>query len=196
MNNVKERVLILFGHTDTKTFIGALADKYESGARDAGYEVRRVNIGALVFDPVMYKGYKEVQELEPDLATLQKDILWCNHFVLFYPMWWGGMPAKLKGMFDRAFHPGFAFKYKNKETLFWEKLLKGRRATVFITMDSPPLFARFFVGNNVNEIRRNILKFCGFSPVRVHEIGSVKLMSDKKRERVKEKLYRVGQRGK
>lgn len=174
-----KKVLVLFGHTDRDTFSGALADAYEKGARSAGNQVERVNIGDLHFDPVLHKGYKVIQELEPDLKKVQEMMKWADHIAIFYPNWWGTMPAYLKGMFDRMYLPGFAFKFR-KESILWDKLLKGRSACVYIVMNTNPLLARILYGDNSNEIKRNILEFAGISPVRLVKIGPVEKMQKNK----------------
>lgn len=190
MTNTK-KICILLGHTDTETLNGSLADSYEKGAREAGHEIQRINIGELSFDPILHRGYKTIQQLEPDLIKVQEAMKWADHVAIFYPNWWGTMPAILKGMFDRMFLPGFAFRFK-KESLFWEKLLKGRTALVCITMNTYPLYARILYGDNSNEIKRNILSFAGFSPVRLVKVGPVERMKEHRLEKLKKKLYDLG----
>ncbi|OGZ03828.1 MAG: hypothetical protein A2648_02645 [Candidatus Lloydbacteria bacterium RIFCSPHIGHO2_01_FULL_41_20] len=187
----KKKVLVFLGHTDRNTFIGALADSYEKGAKEAGHEVKRINISELNFDPILYKGYKVIQQLEPDLKLVQESIKWCDHFVLLYPNWWATMPAILKGMFDRMWLPSFAFNF-NKNGFGWKKLLKGRSARVVITMDTPPLTSRILFGDNCNEIKKAILEFAGFSPVRVNKIGAVKNMNEAQRESAKNDVLNLG----
>jgi NAD(P)H dehydrogenase (quinone) len=187
----KKKILVFLGQEDKETFCGDLADHYEKGAREAGAEVKRINIGDLKFDPLLHKGYKEIQALEPDLAMVQEAIKWCDHFVLIYPMWWSAMPAILKGMIDRMFLPGFAYHFFHNG-MGWTKLLKGRSADVFITMDSWPMVQRFLFGDSTNEISRAILGFAGIHPVKVKKIGPVKTMSDAKKESWKEEMrYRA-----
>ncbi|MEK7129079.1 MAG: NAD(P)H-dependent oxidoreductase, partial [Patescibacteria group bacterium] len=81
----KKKILILLGHSDNETTCGSFATAYEEGAKETGYEVKRVNLGDLKFDPILHKGYKVIQELEPDLLALQNDFRWAEHIVLFYP---------------------------------------------------------------------------------------------------------------
>ncbi len=176
----KKKIFILFGHPDnTETLSGSFADAYMRGAKVAGHEVRRTNLGDLSFDPVLHKGYKEIQTLEPDLLKVQEDIKWADHFVVFYPSWWSTMPASLKGLFDRIWMPHFAFHFK-KEGIgagyIWYRLLKGRTARVFVTSDSHPLMARFIFGDTTNEIRKCILWFAGFR-VRIKKVGPLKFIS-------------------
>jgi len=173
----KKKILIFLGHTDSETMCGFLADKYEEGARDGGNEVRRVNIGKMQFDPILHKGYKEIQELEMDLKKAQEDIKWADHIFITYPNWWGSMPAKLKGFFDRALIPGFGFNFREGKHF---KHLSGKSARVVVTMDIMPPFFRHT--RTAITMRNSILRFCGIEPVRIMEIGPVKNMLIDKRE--------------
>ena len=136
-------------------------------------------MGDLQFDPILHKGYKVIQELEPDLKKVQEDIRWSNHFVIIYPSWWSTMPALLKGFFDRTWMPGFAFHFL-PSGWGWQRLLKGRTATVFVSSDSHPLLARFLFGDNVNEIRDGILWFAGFKP-KIKKVGPMKKISPERK---------------
>lgn len=189
-----KKILIFLGHPDKATRCGSFADAYERGAREKGYEVRRVNLGELTFDPILHLGYKAIQELEPDLKMVQEAIKWCDHLVILYPTWWSTMPALLKGFFDRAWLPGFAFHFY-PNGLGWKKLLKGRSATVFVTSDSAPFLARLLFGDTTNEIRKGILGFAGFAPVNVVKIGPLKNKSEQKLDVWRARFYKAGKRG-
>lgn len=172
---MKKKILILMGHPDLDSLCGGLTKLYSDGAKAAGAQVRRLDISRMKFDPVLHHGYKTVQALEPDLLKAQELLTWCDHFVVTYPMWWGSMPAVLKGFFDRTFHPGFAFKFPTKDAYVWEKLLTGRSARIMMTCDGPPAAIRLLYGNPaVQAMKGMTLEFCGFSPVRVSIFGGVK----------------------
>ena len=155
------RIFVLLGHPNHTTLSAALADRYEAAAKAAGHEVRRLNIGELSFDPILWKGYQVRQDLEPDLVAVQENLSWCEHFVLVYPNWWGSMPALLKGMWDRMFLPRFAFRMWPSRW-GWDRLLKGRTARVFILCGNPPIVDRFAFGNYTAAIGWSILRFAGF----------------------------------
>lgn len=65
-------IYILLAHPDKDSFNGQLADACQQTLLQNGHEVRRQNIDDLDFDPILWKGYAAVQELEPDLKLAQK----------------------------------------------------------------------------------------------------------------------------
>jgi NAD(P)H dehydrogenase (quinone) len=188
-----KKVYILMAHPDSDTFCGALADAYTRGAEKVGHNVRRTNLGDITFDPILHKGYKEVQSLEPALIKVQEDIRWADHFVIIHPMWWASMPALLKGLFDRMWLPGFAYNF-SENGLGWEKLLHGKSAEVIITMDSWPTVSRLLFGDSTNEISRAILKFSGFHTVKVRKIGPVQYMNKGKCKGCVKKVFKFGEK--
>lgn len=188
------KILILLGHPDKETLNGTFASAYEEGAKSAGHEVRRINLGDLKYDPILHKGYKVIQELEPDLLMVQEAIRWCEHFVVFYPTWFSTMPALLKGLFDRIWLPKFAFHFRHNG-LGWERLLKGRSASVFVSSDTNPFLARVIFGDMTNEIKKGILWFAGFRPITITKIGPLKNIKEKKVAKWKRRFLKWGTRG-
>lgn len=189
-----KKIFILLGHPDSgpEPLSRQLADTYETAARAAGHEVRRLNLFDLSFDPSLHKGYRAIQELEPSLLQVQEHMAWCEHFVLFYPNWWGSMPAALKGMWDRMFLPRFAFRmWKNK--FGWDALLKGRRARVVITCSNPVLLDHLAFGDFTASIKRSLLSFAGFS-VRVSAIGASERLSEAQKTRWAARVSSLGKR--
>ncbi|AUN97083.1 flavodoxin family protein [Bacteriovorax stolpii] len=186
------RTLIILGHPDKKSLCAALADNYEKGAREKGGEVERINISDLNFNPNLKNGYRVVQNLEPDLIEAQKKVKWATHIVIVFPVWWGGVPALLKGFLDRAFLPGFAFKYR-ENSHNWDKLLSGKSARLIVTSDAPVwwLYLTYF-HPAVNMMKKAVLEFCGVSPVEVMSFGSIKDASEKRIEGIIYKAFRAG----
>ncbi|KND51926.1 MAG: NADPH-dependent FMN reductase [Parcubacteria bacterium C7867-001] len=194
-----KKIFILLGNPDADTLSGQFASVYESAATAAGHEVKRLNIGDLAFDPILHKGYKVIQELEPDLKTAQEYMKWCDTFVLVYPLWWSSMPALLKGFFDRMWLPAFAFRFhKNPKTgkagMFWDRLMRGKRARVIMLSKANPFLIWFMFGDFTNEITRAILAFAGFVP-RVTEIGNAEILSDAQKRTWEKRLSALAKKG-
>lgn len=179
-----KRILVLNGHPvqEPVSFCHGLASRYAQAASEVGHEVRLVHLSDLEFSPDLRGGFHQRTDLEPDLLRLQEDLRWCEHFVLVHPVWWSGLPARLKGLIDRAFLPGFAFAYREKG-VFWDKLLAGRTARVIYTQDAPDWYYRFVVGAPTRKmLGRGTLGFCGFAPVRFTAFGPIKTSDATKRK--------------
>ena len=174
------------------TLTAKLSDSYEAGAVAGDHEVRRMNLGELNFDPILHKGYKTIQELEPDLKTFQENVKWCDHLVVLYPNWWGTMPALLKGLIDRAWLPGFAFRFNKKMPFLWEKLLKGKSARIIIVSNTHPWVAWFLFGEFTNELARATLGFSGFRPIRITAYSPSERASEEKRTGWFNATYQMG----
>jgi putative NADPH-quinone reductase len=189
------RIFILLGHPDDtdQPLSRRLADAYENAAKAAGHEVRRMNLCEMKFDPILHHGYRSRMELEPDLLKVQENMTWCEHFVLVYPNWWGGMPALLKGMWDRMYLPRFAFSIF-KSGWGWHRLLKGRTARVIILCSNRPLYDYILFGDYSASIGWSILRFGGFA-TRITSFGPSEKASESLRQKwvsVVEKLARRG----
>lgn len=175
------RVLLVIGHPRAASYCHALAEAYASGANQAGHELRRLDLAGAEFDPVLHVGYSSAMPLEAILVEAKEAITWADHLVFVYPTWWGGLPAVLKGFIDRVFLPGFAFKYR-EDSIWWDKLLKGRSAQLLVTMDTPPFYYKWmYRAPGHNQMKKTVLEFCGIAPVRIATYGSIKTSTDAKR---------------
>ena len=190
-----KKIFILLGHPDCDSLNETLASEYERGASENGHEVRRMDIGDMVFDPILHHGYRLKQDLEPDLISFQENVKWANHFVILYPSWWSTMPALLKGLFDRTWLPGFAYNFIQGGYM-WKRLMKGKSASMIITSDTAPIIQRLIFGDTTNELRKGILWFAGFGPIYVNKFGYLKHFGMWRRERMKRSVYNLGRKAK
>lgn len=189
-----KKIVIICGHPDTDSLTGVLLDAYQKAAEEAGHEIQLYNLGELNFDPILHKGYKEIQQLEPDLVHIQDAIRECDHLMIAYPNWWCSMPAILKGMFDRIWLPGFAFNF-NHETKKIEKYLTGKTARVFVLSGSHgPLKTWWKYGDFTNEIQYGILDFAGIK-AQVNVYGPCEDVSEKVKEKWLKEVSGLGDRG-
>ncbi|CAD5109314.1 NAD(P)H-dependent oxidoreductase [Zestomonas carbonaria] len=179
-----KRILMILGTPKTDSLCHALGEAYAQGARREGHVVRQLKLGELQFDPVLRGGYDHNQNLEPDLLEAQRQIHWAEHLVFVYPVWWGGLPALLKGFFDRVFLPGFAFRYRDHgRSQLWDKLLTGRTADLLVTLDTPRWYFRWIYGAPAHrQMVRTILGFCGIKTQRLTEFSPVRPSSEAQRQ--------------
>lgn len=189
-----KRILIINGHPNKNSYCNALTKAYAQGAVKAGHEIAILNLHELNFNLNFNGSYsgEQKQELEADLKFAQEKITWANHLVIIHPVWWGSVPALLKGFFDKTLLPGFAFKYK-KDSAFWDMLLIGKTASIIYTSDTPPWFYKlFYHAPSVNMLRNRVLGFCGIKTISVVGVGPIRRSSQNFRESWITKIEKLG----
>lgn len=191
-----KNILIINGHPDNESYGFGIANSYLNGAKNAGHNVEIIHVRELRFNPNLEFGYRKRTELESDLLYSQQKITWAHHIVWIYPVWWGSVPAILKGFIDRVFLPGFAFK-KRENSVWWDKLLKGKSARIISTLDQPAWYYWLVYRQPSNNAMKKLtLEFTGISPVKITTIGPIRLSKNEYREKWLEKIHKLGQQGK
>jgi NAD(P)H dehydrogenase (quinone) len=107
------RVLVVYCHPVETSFHAALHLEVLRNLRAAGHEVDDCDLYAEGFNPVLSReerlGYHEVPQNQLPLKRYVERLQWAEGIVFCFPTWCFGLPAMLKGYFDRLFMPGVAF---------------------------------------------------------------------------------------
>lgn len=187
-----QKVLIINGHPNPDSFNYGIAAAYKQGALTAGAEVKEIVVADLTFNLNLKYGYQKRTDLEPDLLDALEKLKWCNHMVWIHPVWWGGLPAILKGFIDRVFLPGFVFQYR-ENSVWWDKLLIGKSARIITTLDQPSWYYWLMFGRpSVNQLKKSTLEFCGVKPVKVSYVGPIRNSTAEFREKQLKKILQLG----
>lgn len=174
------KVLLVYAHPEPSSFNAALRDR----AARALPEVRISDLYATRFKAVadwddfaaagLSKQYGVAQKqasegagFAADIRREQESLLWCEALVLQFPLWWFGVPAVLKGWFDRVFAAGFA--YDKGGRWFERGPLWPRRAMLAVTTQAPATsFGPRGLNGPIEQILAPVhhtLRFAGFRPV-------------------------------
>lgn len=106
-------VLVVYCHPVETSFHAALHQEVLKNLRAAGHTVDDCDLYAEGFNPVMTREerlqYHDVPRNQEALAPYIERIRRADALVLCFPTWCFGMPAMLKGFFDRLLMPGVAF---------------------------------------------------------------------------------------
>lgn len=189
-----KKILIINGHPDKESFNYALSAAYKKGAIKTNAEIREINIGELNFNPNLQYGYRKRTELEPDLLEAQEKLKWAEHLVWVYPVWWGSLPAIMKGFIDRIMLPGFAFN-KRENSLWWDKCFTGKSARIICTLDQPAWYYKWIYGSpSHNAMKKVTLNYIGVNKVKITTIGPIRLSKDTFRTNWLSKVERLGER--
>jgi len=202
---MSKKIVIIDGHPDEESYNASLAEAYKKGAIDSGAEVRLISLRNLEFNPNLKYGYRKRTELETDLLKSQEALKWADHIVWVYPVWWGSVPAilkgfldrvLLKGFLDRVLLPGFAFK-KREGSVWWDKFFTGKTSRIICTMDQPTWYYRLINGSPSHKaMNRLTMKFIGVKKVRITSIGPIRLSKEEFRVNWLKRIEKLGQQQK
>ncbi len=127
------KYLIVYAHPNPKSFCHTILETVSGKLKSAGNEIVVRDLYRLKFDPIL--GPDDFVALAKggaasDVKKEQDHIIWAEKIVFIYPLWWGSVPAILKGYIDRVYSLGFAYKYVETGLC---PLLKEKEVTIFTT---------------------------------------------------------------
>jgi putative NADPH-quinone reductase len=107
------RVHYLYCHPQTTSFHAAIRTRALARLAAAHHEVDLLDLYADKFDPVMWeeerRDYHDTSRNQVRLADYIARLRAADALIVQFPVWSFGMPAMLKGYFDRIMMPGVAF---------------------------------------------------------------------------------------
>lgn len=189
---MSKKILILDANPSPFSYTTCLANEYSIIAEKNGFDIKVIAIRDLKFDLVLKYGYSRKQPLEPDLENAQELLRWCDHMIVFTPVWWYSMPALLKGFFDRIFLPGFAFKVTKEPKRKVERFFENKIASVIYVYGGPKC-------NFTDPFKiqiQYILRFVGFKNIKMHCLyNTVGFENMKNRHNFIEKIKNLAKKG-
>jgi putative NADPH-quinone reductase len=192
---VTKHILIIDGHPDARAdhYVHALSTAYRDGARSGGHQVRGIVVSELWF-PLLRTSEDFKTGMPTDtIRKAQEWLAWADHVVILFPLWLGSMPALLKAFLEQVLRPGFAFGTAGRSLFPKSKLLAGKSVRIIVTMGMPAWFYRwYFRAHSLKSLKRNILRSCGFKPIRACIVGAVETMSQPARGNWLSKIQGLG----
>jgi putative NADPH-quinone reductase len=150
------RVLVIYCHPVAESFAAAAHQTVLRALAEAGHDVVDVDLYAENFDPVMSRqeriDYLNTARNERLVKRYDDQLLDAEAVVLVYPAWWYGMPAMLKGYFDRVWLPGVAFDVTPEGKVKTDRLKRIRRFVVVTTYGSSWLMVRLTLGDPARKL--------------------------------------------
>lgn len=141
------RVLLVYCHPRADSFCAALRDAVREALAARGHDVELVDLYAEGFTPVLSAEERAAYHTEgANLAGVEAHVARlraADALVLVYPTWWYGMPAMLKGWFDRVWVPGVAFRLGDGAI---EPLLTNIRRIAVVTTYGSPRWLLWYLG--------------------------------------------------
>lgn len=197
------RALVVYAHPEPTSFTAALKDTAVQTLSAAGHRVEVSDLYAEGFNPVAgrhdFKSaadpdrfHYQTEQLHAsrtggfaaDVLREQDRLLRADVLIFVFPLWWGGMPAILKGWFDRVCAYGVAYADGKR---FGQGYFLGRRAILGITTGGT--VERFSAGGVYGEmsdvlysVRRCILEYLGLEVVEPFSAYAAPRVSEPERQ--------------
>ncbi len=151
--------LIITAAPNKSSFTHAIADRIKE--KNNNSEILNLYSNDYKLDFLDFQNKREMT-LTDWIKKIQEKITDSDEIIFVFPVWWGGMPAIMKNMFDSVFISWFAFEYWAE----WKKeLLTDKIWTVIATCDAP---ANIYLENSdwtwVNlktYFEKSLFWFCG-----------------------------------
>ncbi len=182
--------LIVYAHPNTKSFCHALMQRVATSYRMQGGDVVISDLYAMSFNPVLSDVDLAITGWEPygsEVRAEQDKISRADVITFIAPIWWNGLPAILKGYFDRIFKKGFAYGDINgrMQGLLTDKkflfiLTTGEQESVLRTKGTLDAITRL--------IDDGISHFCGVSQSEVYFLCGIPTLSDSERKNILEEV--------
>jgi len=166
--------VIIYCHPVEGSFCSAMRDAAHRGLVRAGHQVEIVDLAMDAFDPIMNREEWELYmsrsgDIPHDLDRYAQLVRSAEILVFVYPTWWSGVPAQLKGWFDRVLVPGIAFSFSG-EGKIRPALEHAQRIFVLTTYGSPKLYVKI-VNDNGRRLVSRALRVATKKRARVTHFG-------------------------
>ncbi len=175
------KTLIIYAHPETDGHNAHVLSEVEKNLKNKNISYEVLDLYKMKYDSILHETEHYTtgnREVSAENKTIQKKILDSDHIIFIYPMWWGSMPAILKGFIDRVFVSHFAFKYVGGRPV---GLLKPRTATVFVTSGGKRFIYTIFRSPK-RVMQLAILRFCGIRSKYIQIYDCTQLNYNKKQE--------------
>jgi len=143
------RVLVIFAHPLGDSYAATLRDTVVAALEAGGHIVDLCNLYQEDFDPILsaqeWRDYENTSENTRAVSRQVERLRQAEGIIFVFPSWWYGMPAILKGYFDRVWLPGVAFEFGPQAIR--PLLMSIRMFGVVTTTGAPEWFTRIYMGN-------------------------------------------------
>lgn len=169
------KFLLIYSHPYNESYNHAIYKTIETALSHTGHVLDVIDLVADGFNPTMtpddLRLYREGTFHDPLVGKYQQMIKDADILVFTFPIWWGVMPAVLKGFIDKVFLKKFAFDYINGKQVG----LITKKAVVISTVDSSKEEYETVWGNPIeHQFIKGTLGYCGADVIQHFKIYKVR----------------------
>lgn len=174
-------ITIVYSHPGDASFNHSILKAVTDTLTAEGREYRVIDLYADGFNPVMSRKdlelYPKGETDDPLVKRYAQELLDTDRIIFIFPIWWGMMPAMVKGFFDRVLLKGAAYDMTDTGDLMPN--LSINRTLIVTTSDAPSVeFGTFFQGYLVPMVLESV----GMNNAEWYNCDSTDTASDEKRK--------------
>ncbi len=163
------KTTIILSHPWHGSFNKAIMDSVVNQLEQAKKAYQVIDLNKVAFNPVLEEKdlalFSKGETTDPMVQKYQHMLMETDELVFIFPVWWFGIPAILKGFFDKVMLKDFA--YIEGKTGLKGLLTHIKRTTVITTSELPTWNLILFSGNPIKgTFIRSTLRGIGLKKVR------------------------------
>ena len=152
------RILVVHAHPVETSYSAALNAVVVAELAKAGHDVDSLSLYGEGFDAVLSGEerlvYHDVPDnLTPAIAPYVERVKAADALVFVYPVWNFGLPAILKGFFDRVFVPGVAFEMRGGKLI---RVLPPKKKIAVVTTYGGNRWRALLMGDPPRKVARRV----------------------------------------
>jgi NAD(P)H dehydrogenase (quinone) len=186
------KINIIYSNHHHGNFNEELLEKIKAHLLREGHEFVVRDLYKLDFNPVLKTRDFELissGNIPEDIGREQDFVRWADMLIFIYPVWWGGMPAIVKGYIDRIFSWGFAYKSNGNGPY---PLLTNKKVMIMSTMGQSREEYENGMFQSMNLINtEGIFGFCGIEVVGQHYFTSIHNITQVQKEEYLDQAVRA-----
>ena len=153
---------VLYAHPYSGSFNHAILEEVVSVLKEQNRDHSVIDLYADGFNPALEASslrlYSRGETADPLAKKYLDQLIASDSIIMIFPVWWGMMPAIVKGFFDKVMLAGTAYGYDASGNLVPDKI-NLKRTLIFTTSQAPAdLFRPFFA----DYLKSRILDAVGF----------------------------------
>jgi NAD(P)H dehydrogenase (quinone) len=154
------RILVIYAHPVETSFHAAMHVRAVAALRNAGHEVDDCDLYAEGFNPVLSRqerlNYHDTGINRLPVKTYVERLQRADALVFCFPVWCFGLPAILKGWFDRVLMPGVSFDISDPAHV--KPALTHLKRIVALTSYGRPRWMAFVMGDPPRKVIKRYLR--------------------------------------
>ncbi len=177
-------ILLVTAHENNASFTARLQNAALGVLERAGHKVAMTDLYAQQFNPVasiidfntssganadyIFEQERAVNTgsgFSPDINAEMEKVKNADLIIIHFPLWWSGLPAILKGWFDRVLAMGFAWDASSR---YSTGLMRGKKVLTSVAVADPISYydVKGMHGASIEQhlygVLHSTLAFCGF----------------------------------